>query len=105
MKRFLLPILGLFVAISLIAATTNFTSLMTEEVRSTEFQLGAGVSVDSLGRTVTYVRNKSGATLATGRVVAWDTLTVQVNEIKVLPKVAWADTGSVIAAEGTTIGR
>lgn len=117
MKNILRGFVGVIMAVILIAAASNFDAIELDsylsagtyvksqtEVSSPEFVLGSGSSVDSLGRMVMYVRNKSGATLAIGRVVSWDTTEFQINEIKVLPNVAWTDTGSAFTTEGAPNG-
>ncbi len=74
------------------------------EVRAPEFVLGsAASSVDSLGRIINTVRNKSGATLVAGMVVEWDTLEVKWDSITT-PFAVYTDTASILSTEGVPVG-
>lgn len=84
--------------------TVGTYSQVGTESRAPEFQLGIGAALDSTGRIIMKVRNKSGATIPRGRVVAWDTTEVILNEIKILPNIAYTDTGSTFTTEGVPNG-
>lgn len=75
-----------------------------DEVRSSGYQLGCGsVRTDSLGRVTVAARNKSGAARGSGRVVELDTTFVTLNQHKILPQIAYVDTGGIITTEGAPV--
>lgn len=70
------------------------------ETKAKEFRLGDGAALDSTGRMTMLVRNKNGDSLHRGRVVAWDTVLIAWNEIKILPNVAYKDATGIFDSEG-----
>lgn len=63
--------------------------------------LGPGdTRVDSLGRVIMGIRNKSGASLAVGRIIELDTLFVAFNDAKILADSVWKDTAGIFDSEG-----
>lgn len=119
MKRFLKVFLGVFSVFVIVAGTTNYDNLGlsgwlttggsitagttitagTGGFTSDQYVLGKGASVDSLGRVVMNVRNKSGAALVLGRVVAFDTTSILYDAFA-SDESPFTDTLGLVASEG-----